>query len=131
MGAFFEKLKADLDLGRKKKVFQWAGHEYELWMTEPTMGDRYRARGKFKKTGDTEKDIHEMCLQLLFALAENETGVKLFDEFDIIEMRDIIPYEILQDLFITTITMSEGEEAVQSDMKSDPKKLKAGQPAKA
>lgn len=120
MGTALDRLKKSVSMQPQRKSVELPnGEEFEFWMTPLTLAQRARAQ-KQAKTDDAT----DFALQLLGMKATYQTGEKMFDAGDIVELRNDMEASVVESLMLQLLAANEQEEEEETDMKSTRKGAK-------
>ncbi len=121
MRTALDKLKGAVSMKPQRKAVELPdGTEFEFYMTPLTLAQRAKAQ-KQSKTDDAT----DFALQLLSMKATDESGERLFQPGELVELRHELPASVVDALLLQMLS-EEGmdEEEVDTDMKSRRKATK-------
>jgi hypothetical protein len=101
-----DRLKAAVHMQPEKKSVELPdGSDFEFYMTPLTLAQRKRA----KKQAKTD-DATDFALQLLINVARDENQAPLFMAGDLAELRNALPAELVDQLMLSIMGVTEDEE---------------------
>lgn len=120
MTSALDRLKKSVSMKPQRKSVQLPdGSDFEFFAPPITLAQR--AKAQKLAPGD---DATAFALQLLVMVATDETGQKLFQPGEIIELRQALPANVVESLLLPLLVQSEEEEEEPTDMKSASKAAK-------
>jgi hypothetical protein len=120
MGSALDRLKKSVSMKpRRKSVELPDGSEFEFWAPPITLAQRDKA--KKLAPGD---DTMAYALQLLVMVATDESGQKLFQPGEIVELKQALPSDLVESIVLLLLVEPEQEEEEPTDMKSTSKAAK-------
>ena len=113
MGTALERLKKSVSMKPQRKAVELPdGSEFEFWAPPITLAQRAKAQ---KQSGSD--DATSFALVLLSMVATDESGQKLFQPGEIVELKNELPAAVVESLLLQLL--SESEEGEDEDL--DPK----------
>ena len=113
MGTALERLKKSVSMKPQRKAVELPdGSEFEFWAPPITLAQRAKAQ---KQSGSD--DATSFALVLLSMVATDESGQKLFQPGEIVELKNELPAAVVESLLLQLLSESEGGE----DENLDPK----------
>jgi hypothetical protein len=115
MDRALDRLKAAVSMAAVRKAVKLPdGSEFEFWMTPLTLAQRAKAQ---KVSGD---DATAFALQLLVTKATDESGVPLFVQAELAELRNALPAKVVDELMLQLLDAGKKDEDEEED-ELDPK----------
>ena len=126
MGTALERLKKSVSMKPQRKAVELPdGSEFEFWAPPITLAQRAKAQ---KQSGSD--DATSFALVLLSMVATDESGQKLFQPGEIVELKNELPAAVVELLLLQLLTDAEAEEGDDAlDMKSTRRSASKGQSA--
>lgn len=113
MGTALDRLKKSVSMKPQRKVVDLPdGSEFEFFAPPITLAQR--AKAQKLAPGD---DATAFALQLLVMVATDESGEKLFQSGEIVELKQALPANVVESLLLPLLVQSEEEEEEPTDMK--------------
>lgn len=121
MRTALDKLKGAVSMKPQRKAVELPdGTEFEFYMTPLTLAQRAKAQ-KQSKTDDAT----DFALQLLSMKATDQSGERLFQPGELVELRHELPASVVDALLLQMLSEEErDDEEVDTDMKSSRKTAK-------
>lgn len=120
MTSALDRLKKSVSMKPQRKSVELPdGSQFEFFAPPITLAQR--AKAQKLAPGD---DATAFALQLLVMVATDETGQKLFQPGEIIELKQALPANVVESLLLPLLVQSEEEEEESTDMKSAGKAVK-------
>ena len=106
MGTALERLKKSVIMKPQRKAVELPdGSEFEFWAPPITLAQRAKAQ---KQSGSD--DATSFALVLLSMVATDESGQKLFQPGEIVELKNELPAAVVESLLLQLLSESEEEE---------------------
>ena len=106
MGSALDRLKKSVSMKpQRKSVALPDGSEFEFWAPPITLAQRAKAQ---KQSGSD--DATSFALVLLSMVATDESGQKLFQPGEIVELKNELPAAVVESLLLQLLSESEEEE---------------------
>ena len=113
MGTALERLKKSVSMKPQRKAVELPdGSEFEFWAPPITLAQRAKAQ---KQSGSD--DATSFALVLLSMVATDESGQKLFQAGEIVELKNELPAAVVESLLLQLL--SESDQGEDEDL--DPK----------
>ena len=120
MGSALDRLKKSVSMKPQRKSVELPdGSEFEFFAPPITLAQRAKAQ---KQSGSD--DATSFALVLLSMVATDESGQKLFQPGEIVELKNELPAAVVESLLLQLLSESEKEEEEPTDMKSTSKAAK-------
>ncbi len=120
MRTALDKLKGAVSMKPQRKAVELPdGTEFEFYMTPLTLAQRAKAQ-KQSKTDDAT----DFALQLLSMKATDESGERLFQPGELVELRHELPASVVDALLLQMLSEEERDDEEEADMKSSRKTAK-------
>lgn len=106
MGSALDRLKKSVSMKPQRKTVELPdGSEFEFFAPPITLAQR--AKAQKLAPGD---DATAFALQLLVMVATDESGQKLFQAGEIVELKQALPANVVESLLLPLLVQSEEEE---------------------